>query len=55
MITAFQGWLQKAPRLCVTGKEAAGFAHPSQPVPLRVQLHPADQPAEDKIRNLCLK
>lgn len=58
MIITFQGWLQKAPRLCVTGNEAAGFYTPltaTLPVPLRVQLHPADQHAEDKARNLCLK
>lgn len=38
MITAFQGWLQKAPRLYVTGKEAAGFYTPltdTLSVPLR--------------------
>lgn len=42
MIAAFQGWLQNAPRLCVTGKEAAGFYTPltaTLPVPLRGQLH----------------
>lgn len=57
MIITFQGWLQKAPRLCVTGIEAAGFYTPltaTLPVPHRVHLHPADQPAEDKARNLCL-
>lgn len=58
MIIAFQGWLQKAPRLHLTGKEAASFYTPltaTLPVPLRVRLDPADHPAEDEARNLCLK
>lgn len=58
MIIAFQGWLQKAPRLRLTGKEAASFYTPLTailPVLLRVWLDPAAQPAEDKARNLCLK
>lgn len=31
MIITFHGWLQKAPRLCVTGMRLLAFTHPSQP------------------------